>query len=94
MLVAAANPYSGRKLAGQITAAGLNVVDFGSQALIHDHASFSWPFVRMLADVAVKAGRITGDERDTFVDALHVGSELRSLHMSVTMYAVIATRTS
>jgi SAM-dependent methyltransferase len=92
-LRAAANPYSGRKLAGQLTAAGLRVEDIGSQALVHDHQNFNWPFVRMLADVAEAAGEITSSQREAFLDALRAGGDTGALHMSVTMYAVIARRT-
>jgi SAM-dependent methyltransferase len=91
-LRAAANPHSGRKLAGQLVAAGLRIEDIGSQALVHDHTNFNWPFVRMLANAAEAVGEITSGQRDAFLEELRSGGDAGALHMSVTMYAVVARR--
>ncbi len=89
-LDAAVDPYAGRKISGHLAQAGLEIEDVGSQALHQDGTSFNWSFVRMLADTAVRAERITAEQRDAFLDDLHVGAEQYALHMSVTMFAVLA----
>ncbi|MEC3977727.1 methyltransferase domain-containing protein [Amycolatopsis sp. H20-H5] len=89
-LAAAANPRAGRKLSGQLAAAGLQIDDVGSQAIIHDHATLNWPFVTMLAEVAVREGRVSSSQRDRFLADLRTGAEEQTLHMSVTTFAVLA----
>jgi ubiquinone/menaquinone biosynthesis C-methylase UbiE len=91
-LAAAANPYSGRKLAGQLSAAGLVVGDRGSQALLQDHASVTWPLVRMLGESALRRGLIDGAQRDRLYEDLAEAAARGALHMSVTMFGAVAHR--
>ncbi|MCF3137004.1 methyltransferase domain-containing protein [Streptomyces olivochromogenes] len=91
-LTGAANPYSGRRLVGQLTAAGLVVEDRGSQALLQDHRSVAWPLVRMLGESAVRRGLLGEDQRDTVYADLAEAAERGALHMSVTMFGVVAHR--
>jgi SAM-dependent methyltransferase len=91
-LTGAANPYSGRRLVGQLSAAGLVVDDRGSQALLQDHRSVAWPLIRMLGESAVRRGALTEAQRDRAYADLTEAAEQGALHMSVTMFAVVAHR--
>ncbi|MGH1553644.1 methyltransferase domain-containing protein [Streptomyces sp. L7] len=63
-LTGAANPYAGRRLVGQLSAAGFAIDDRGSQALLQDHRSVVWPLIRMLGESAVRRGALTEAQRD------------------------------
>lgn len=91
-LTGAANPYSGRRLVGQLSAAGLVIDDRGSQALLQDHRSVAWPLIRMLGESAVRRGALTEAQRDRAYADLSEAAERGALHMSVTMFAVVAHR--
>lgn len=91
-LSSAANPHAGRKLAGQLSAAGLQVADLGSQALIQDPGKVTWPLIRMLGEKAVQRGLITEQQRDRLYADLTSAAERGAFHMSVTMFGVIAHR--
>ncbi|MEU9456933.1 methyltransferase domain-containing protein [Streptomyces sp. NPDC048277] len=85
-----ANPRSGRRLVGQLSAAGFVVDDRGSQALLQDHRSVAWPVIRMLGESAVRTGALTEDQRDVAYAELAEAAEQGALHMSVTMFGVVA----
>jgi hypothetical protein len=85
-----ANPLAGRRLAGQLTAAGLVVADLGSQALVQSADAATGPLVRMIAKMAVDRGAIDERQRDRFLADLATGAETGDFHMSVTMFAVLA----
>ncbi|MFF4899582.1 methyltransferase domain-containing protein [Streptomyces sp. NPDC001068] len=87
-----ANPYSGRRLVGQLSAAGFVVDDRGSQALLQDHRTVAWPLIRMLGEAAVTAGALTELQRDTLYADLTEAAGRGALHMSVTMFGVVAHR--
>lgn len=87
-----ANPYSGRRLVGQLSAAGFVVDDRGSQALLQDHRTVAWPLIRMLGESAVRTGALTEQQRDTLYADLAEAGERGALHMSVTMFGVVAHR--
>ncbi|MFJ3712904.1 methyltransferase domain-containing protein [Streptomyces sp. NPDC090053] len=91
-LAAAANPHAGRKLMGQLAATGLEIDDLGSQALIQDPRKVSWPLIRALAEKAVQEELITGRQRDRLYADLTAAAERSALHMSVTMFGIIAHR--
>ncbi|MFD5629860.1 methyltransferase domain-containing protein [Streptomyces sp. NPDC127072] len=91
-LDAAADPYSGRKLVGRLTAAGLVIDDRGSQALLQDHTSVAWPLIRMLGDSAVRRELITEAQRDLLYLDITEAAERGALHMSVTMFGAVAHR--
>lgn len=91
-LMAAANPTAGRRLVGQLAAVGLEIDDLGSQALIQDRRKVSWPVIRMLGETAVKRELITEKQRDELYADLTTAAEHGALHMSVTMFGVIAHR--
>ncbi|MEW2306492.1 methyltransferase domain-containing protein [Streptomyces sp. NPDC006655] len=87
-----ANPYAGRRLLGQLGAAGFVVDDRGSQALLQDHRTVAWPLIRMLGESAVRTGTLTEDQRDTLYADLTDAAGRGALHMSVTMFGVVAHR--
>lgn len=91
-LAAAANPYAGRRLLGDLAAAGLVVDDIGSQALIQDHRAVTWPLVRMLGEAALRRELITAEQRDALYADLEAAAAQGALHMSVTMFGVLAHR--
>ncbi|MFC7260062.1 methyltransferase domain-containing protein [Streptomyces lutosisoli] len=91
-LSAAADPYSGRKLVGRLTAAGLVIDDRGSQALLQDHTSVAWPLIRMLGESAVRRALITEGQRDRLYADLTEAAAQGALHMSVTMFGAVAHR--
>ncbi|WP_328335014.1 methyltransferase domain-containing protein [Streptomyces sp. NBC_00455] len=91
-LTMAANPNAGRRLAGQLAAVGLEIDDLGSQALIQDHRKVSWTIIRMLGETAVQRELITEQQRDQLYADLTAAAERSALHMSVTMFGVIAHR--
>ncbi|WP_105968957.1 methyltransferase domain-containing protein [Streptomyces geranii] len=92
ILAMAANPYSGRRLLGQVADAGLVADDQGSQALIQDRGSVTWPLVRMMTESTVRSGLLTEEQRDRLHAELAAAAERGALHMSVTMFAVVAHR--
>ena len=84
-----ANPYSGRLLAGQLTAAGLTVDDIGSQALIQPPAAIDG-MLEMTNSLATADGAITEEQRAQLTADLRAGVERGDFHFSVTMFAVLA----
>lgn len=91
-LSAAANPHAGRRLAGQLAAAGLEIDDLGSQALIQSPKEVAWPVIRMLAQLAVRRELITEQQRDRLYADLTGAAARGDAHMSVTMFGVLAHR--
>ncbi|HEV2783127.1 MAG TPA: methyltransferase domain-containing protein, partial [Actinophytocola sp.] len=83
------NPLSGRRLTGQLTAAGLVVDDLGSQALIQDARAID-TIMTMSTDLALAEGVITEPERDNLVADLRAGASRGDFHFSVTMFGVLA----
>ncbi|MFF2521359.1 methyltransferase domain-containing protein [Streptomyces liangshanensis] len=89
---AAANPHAGRAPAGQLAAAGLKIDELGSQALIQRHDAVNRPLIRMLGEAGVRRELITERQRDRLYADLEEAAERGALHMSVTMFGVIARR--
>jgi ubiquinone/menaquinone biosynthesis C-methylase UbiE len=85
------NPFAGRRIAGQLTAAGLEVTDRGSQALIQD-ASALEGLLPTMTTLAVTEGVITQAQRDQLHADLNAGAARGDFHFSVTMFAVLATK--
>ncbi|TDP98097.1 methyltransferase domain-containing protein [Labedaea rhizosphaerae] len=85
-------PFAGRMLAGWLSAAGLEIDDVGSQALIRPHDEVAWDLVRMMADGALRRGAISEADRDQLFGELAEAAERGALHFSVTMFGVVAHR--
>ena len=90
MLTRTTNPYSGRKLPGQLRTAGLVVDDIGSQALLQPPDAGTGPLVALSVAQATDSGAITRAEGDQLLADLAEGSRNGTFFMSVTMYAVLA----
>lgn len=86
-----ANPYAGRRLAGQLTAAGFEVVDQGSQALIQDPRSVQ-EMLSVTGTAAVDEGVITPAQWARFLAELETAAAAGDFHFSVTMFGVLARR--
>ncbi|MFC4124188.1 methyltransferase domain-containing protein [Nocardia rhizosphaerae] len=84
------NPLAGRAIAGQLSAAGLVVDEVGSHALVQDSSVGAGALVSRIADLAVLRGVITAAERDRLIADLRAGAERGDIHVSVTMFAVLA----
>ncbi|RZL77234.1 MAG: class I SAM-dependent methyltransferase [Rhodococcus sp. (in: high G+C Gram-positive bacteria)] len=92
MLSHTANPHSGRRLPGQLTAAGLAVEDIGTEALIQDPDDATGPLVQMMTVAAVAEGAITEAERVALLDQLNAAARSGDFHMSVTMFAYLVRK--
>ena len=90
MLAGTANPFSGRRLAGQLVAAGLVVDDIGSQALLQPPEAATGPMSQMMAARGVAEGAVTQEQADQLIADLAEGARRGDFHMSVTMFAVLA----
>ncbi|MGV9666762.1 methyltransferase domain-containing protein [Nocardia niigatensis] len=90
MIAGTTNPYAGRRLAGQLTRAGLVVDDFGSHALVQDSSVGAGALVARVADRAVARGAISERQRDQLLADLEAGAASGDIHLSVTLFAVLA----
>ncbi|MEV6068523.1 methyltransferase domain-containing protein [Nocardia sp. NPDC052001] len=90
MIAGTTNPFAGRRLAGQLTAAGLVVDDIGSHALIQDGGIGAGALVARIADMSVARGSITEQQRDQLIADLEAGAASGDIHLSVTIFAVLA----
>ncbi|MFC9550820.1 class I SAM-dependent methyltransferase [Rhodococcus sp. NPDC056960] len=92
MLSHTANPHSGRRLPGQLTAAGLVVEDIGTEALIQDPDDATGPLAQMMTVAAVAEGAITEAERVELLERLTAAARVGDFHMSVTMFAYLVRK--
>ncbi|NUS44003.1 MAG: methyltransferase domain-containing protein [Mycobacteriaceae bacterium] len=90
LIAGTTNPYSGRRLAGLLAAEGLVVDDISSHALIQDRGVGAGTLVAKVADMAVERMSLTVPQRDQLVADLDVGAARGDIHVSVTMFAVLA----
>ncbi|MER5355676.1 methyltransferase domain-containing protein [Kitasatospora sp. NPDC002551] len=89
---AAAAPDAGRRLADWLVSAGLEVDAVGSDVLLHDRRSVTWPLIRHLGATAVAQGLLTDARRDELYEDLAAAAERGAFHLSVTMFAAVAHR--
>ncbi|HEU5456394.1 MAG TPA: methyltransferase domain-containing protein [Nocardioides sp.] len=89
-----ANPFSGRRLRGQLLAAGLVVdPDIGSSALVlPDEALRDGGMVALGGEDAVAAGVVTDEELDDIVSGVSAAAARGEAFVSVTMFGVIGRR--
>ncbi|MFD6155745.1 methyltransferase domain-containing protein [Nocardia sp. NPDC060256] len=90
LISATTNPFSGRRLPGQLTKAGLVIDDIGSHALVQDRTVGVGSLVTRISAMAVARGVITEEQRDRLVEDLEAGAASGDIHLSVTMFAVLA----
>lgn len=84
------NPFSGRRLAGQLRQSGLVIDEVGSQALVQDGSIGAGALVARISAMAVARGAITEAQREELLSDLQAGAESGDIHLSVTMFAVLA----
>jgi len=90
MLRRTANPLSGRRLPGLLTAAGLRVTDIGSQALVQPSLENAMPLIQMGLTLGCQENLISAEAAHQFVADLTAAAAVGDFHMSVTMFAVLA----
>lgn len=84
------NPFSGRRLSGLLTEAGLVVDDIGSHALVQDASIGAGALVARISAMAVARRAITEEQRQHLLAELDAGARTGDIHLSVTMFAVLA----
>nr|WP_245663403.1 methyltransferase domain-containing protein [Nocardia inohanensis] len=84
------NPFAGRQLSGLLTKGGLIVDDIGSHALVQDGTAGAGALVARVADMSVARGSITQRQRDQLLADLEAGAASGDIHLSVTIFAVLA----
>ncbi|MEV4128793.1 methyltransferase domain-containing protein [Nocardia sp. NPDC049707] len=90
LIAATTNPFSGRRLPGLLTKAGLVIDEVGSHALVQDRTVGAGALVNRISAMAVARGSITKAQRDQLIADLERGAESGDVHLSVTMFAVLA----
>ncbi|MET7773061.1 methyltransferase domain-containing protein [Nocardia sp. NPDC005366] len=90
LAAATTNPRSGRRLPGLLTKAGLVIDEVGSHALVQERTVGAGSLVTRISAMAVARGAITEAQRDQLLADLRRGSETGDIHLSVTMFAVLA----
>ncbi|MGV9674602.1 methyltransferase domain-containing protein [Nocardia sp. NPDC003482] len=84
------NPFSGRRLPGLLTQAGLVIDEVGSHALVQDRAVGAGSLLARISAMAVARGAVTEEQRETLLAELDAGARSGDIHLSVTMFAVSA----
>lgn len=90
LVSATTNPLSGRRIPGLLTKAGLVIDETGSHALVQDRTVGAGALVSRIATMAVARGSITEPQRDQLLADLAAGADSGDIHLSVTMFAVLA----
>ncbi|WP_373862585.1 methyltransferase domain-containing protein [Nocardia lijiangensis] len=90
LVSATTNPLSGRRLPGLLTQAGLVIDEVGSHALVQDRSVGPGSLVTRISAMAVARGSITEAQRDRLLADLERGADSGDIHLSVTMFAVLA----
>ena len=88
------NPFSGRRLRGQLAAAGLEVDgDIGSSALVlPDAAVRGGGMLALAAPIAIERGAVTREEVDALIADLDAGLDRGETFVSVTMFAAVGRK--
>ncbi|WP_330251153.1 methyltransferase domain-containing protein [Nocardia sp. NBC_00565] len=90
LVSATTNPFAGRRLSGLLTKAGLVIDEVGSHALVQDRTVGAGSLVNRISAMAVARGSITEAQRDQLIADLQQGADSGDIHLSVTMFAVLA----
>lgn len=83
------NAFAGRRLRGQLAAAGLAVDEVRSESVITE-ADGAQTLIRMVMERAVDEGFLTTEQREKFVTEFEAGVQRGDFHFSVTMFAALA----
>ncbi|GAA3594759.1 methyltransferase domain-containing protein [Kribbella ginsengisoli] len=89
-----ANPYSGRTLRGLLADAGLTVAGETAATWIEPQSGAKQGFLSMMGKTSAAAGVITAAEAEAFHRGLEEAADRGAFHMSLTMYAVAATKSA
>ena len=92
LISATTNPFSGRRLQGLLTRAGLVVEGTGSHALVQERSVGAGALVSRISAMAVARRAITEAEREQLLADLAAGAQTGDIHLSVTMFAVHARK--
>lgn len=84
------DPFAGRRLPGLLTRAGLVIDDVGSHALVQDRTVGAGPLLARISRMAVARGAITEQQRTDLLTELQAGADSGDIHLSVTIFAVLA----
>jgi len=84
------NPFSGRRIPGLLSKAGLVVDEVGSHALVQERTVGAGTLVAKIATLAAARGAITAAQREQLLAELDAGAASGDIHLSVTMFAVLA----
>ncbi|MEV6417956.1 methyltransferase domain-containing protein [Kribbella sp. NPDC051718] len=87
-----ANPCSGRTLRGLLADAGLAVAGETAATWIEPQSGAKQGFLAMMGKTSAAAGAITADEAEAFHRGIEEAADRGAFHMSLTMYAVAATK--
>lgn len=87
-----ANPFSGRQLRGLLAGAGLEITGETATTWIEPQQGAREGFVAMMHLTAAQAGVITPAEADAFSQGLAAAADRGAFHLSLTMYAVSASK--
>jgi ubiquinone/menaquinone biosynthesis C-methylase UbiE len=87
-----ANPYSGRTLRWLLADAGLTVADETAATWIEPQSGAKQGFLSMMGKTAAAGGVITSAEAEAFHRGIEEAADRGAFHMSLTMYAVAATK--
>ncbi|WP_406269020.1 methyltransferase domain-containing protein [Nocardia sp. NBC_00881] len=90
LVSATTNPLAGRRIPGLLTNAGLVIDDVGSQALVQERSVGAGSLVNRISAMAVARGVISEAQRDQLIADLQAGADSGDIHLSVTMFAVLA----
>ncbi|MFK4089355.1 methyltransferase domain-containing protein [Kribbella sp. NPDC020789] len=91
-LAQAANPYSGRRLRGQLADAGLEITGESAATWLEPQSGARQGFVSMMHLRAHQAGAITAADAEAFAAGITEAADRGAFHMSLTMYAVSAVK--
>jgi len=94
LVSATTNPFSGRRLPGLLTRAGLVVDDIGSHALVQDRSVGAGALVNRISAMAVARRAISEQQREQLLSELAAATNDGDVHLSVTMFAVLARKPS
>ncbi|WP_344214664.1 methyltransferase domain-containing protein [Kribbella sancticallisti] len=92
LLAETANPYSGRTLRALLADAGLTTVDETAATWLEPQSGAAQGYLTMMATTCAALGVITAPEAEAFQQGLAEAAARGSFHMSLTMYAVAATK--
>lgn len=90
LIASTTQPFSGRRLSGLLSQAGLVIDEVASHALVQDPSAGAGALVGRISAMAVARGAITEPQRERLLTDLAMGARTGDIHLSVTVFAVLA----